>query len=153
LTFQHNTTKINGQLFADSVRRVLRAKAEFAEEEAVILLDNCHAHVTQEVVGILPNACRRFETLAPHMMNIVQVIGLTLCGAFEKGGQHQLPFETENSTSDVIVNVDCNFRAMIDTNIFAGFRHIGLIFDPVGNIIHLQFHEIQLREPANFQKL
>jgi hypothetical protein len=60
---------INGEIFMEYMRMVflpnlteLRSLEEFADEDAVLLMDNCSSHVGEEVLGLLPDARVRVIT-------------------------------------------------------------------------------------------
>jgi hypothetical protein len=57
---------------------MLRAQAEFAEEEAVVLMYACPAHVRPEIIGILTIARVRVVISVRHTMDIFSVLHLTL---------------------------------------------------------------------------
>jgi transposase len=85
---------MNSELFLDYIRRVflphlsnLRQRPEPADEEAVFVMDNCRAHVAQEVIDLLTQEGVRVLTFAPHTPNIFQVIDLPLVGVFKLRGQ------------------------------------------------------------------
>jgi hypothetical protein len=129
----------------DYIRRVflsalpnLRQRADLTDEEVVLLMDSCRPHVTQEVLDFLTEACVRVVTFAPHTTNIFQILDLTLFGVFKRQRQYRLPFETENHTSNFLLNIYKDFLStMIDTNIWTAFRGIGLSFDEIGGVQRL----------------
>jgi hypothetical protein len=101
---------------------MVRAQGEFAKEEAVIVMDNCQAQLTQEVLGIFTAAHVRVITFGPPTTSFFPILDLTLFGALKQRRQYQLPFKTENAISAFITNGCRDFRAtMIDINIFAAF--------------------------------
>ena len=158
---QRNKPYINSELFVDYIRRVflpylsnLRRRPELADEEAVLLMDNCPAHVTQEVLDLLTEARVRVVTFAPHTTNIFQALDLTLFGVLKRHGQYQLPFNNENRTADFIFKTYKDFRlTMIDTNIWGAFRGIGLSFHDIDDVRRVLFDEITLRESRGFKEL
>jgi hypothetical protein len=77
----------------------------FAAEEAVLLMDNCSAHVTDDVIRLLTEARVRVITFTPHTTHIFQVLELTLFGVLKRRPRNELPFETDNSTVKYIIKV------------------------------------------------
>jgi transposase len=152
---------INGAIFANYIRGVflphllrVRIQENLLDEDAVLLMDNCPAHVKDEVLGLLNQARVRIVTFAPHTTHLFQILDLALFGMFKRRGQYHLPFENDHGTAAFIQKVYHDFRAtMIDTNIRAAFTHIGLSFVLVGGIMRLRFDEIILRETPGFQEL
>jgi hypothetical protein len=153
---QRNQAYINSELFLDYLGRVFLPylsdpcrRPELADEEAILLMDNCPAHVTREVLDLLTEARVRVVTFAPHTTSSFHVLDLTLFGVFKRHGQYHLPFETENRTADFIVKTYKDFRlTMIDTNIWGAFRAIGVLsFWMNISPIHLNCASNLLRSP------
>jgi hypothetical protein len=158
---QREKAYINGTIFANYIRNVflphlLRVctQENLLDEEAVRLMDNCLAHMTDEVLGLLNEAQVRIVTFAPHTTRLFQILDLTLFGVFKRRGHDHLPFQNDQGTAVFIRKVYHDFRAtMFDTNIRAAFVHIGLSFAMVSGIMRLRFNEIILRESSGFQEL
>jgi hypothetical protein len=55
----------------------VRQQSEFAEAEAVWLMDDCPSYITQEVLGILPAGRVRIITFDPPTTHIFPVLDLT----------------------------------------------------------------------------
>lgn len=158
---QRRKPYINSQLFVDYIRHVflptlsiLRQRPDLADEDAVLLMDNCPAHVTHEVLDLLTAARVRVVTFAPHTTNIFQLLDTTLFGLFKRQREYLLPFDTENRTAKFIFKTYKDFRStMIDTNIWGAFRGIGLTFHNIEGTQRVLFNEITLRESPGFQEL
>jgi hypothetical protein len=76
---------INAEFFLDDIRTVFlpklsggRALEEFADEDPVLLMDNCPSHVTDEVLEFLRDARFRVITRAPHTWQIFQQFDVSL---------------------------------------------------------------------------
>jgi hypothetical protein len=158
---QQNEAGMNSELFVDYIRRLFlphlsnsRQRPELADEEAVLLMDNCRPHVAQEFVDLLGQEGVRVVTFAPHTPNIFPVLDFTLFAVLKCDRQHHLPFETENRTTHFIFKTYNGFRStMIDANIWGAFGGIGLSFDDIGDVQRMLFDEITLRESREFQEL
>jgi hypothetical protein len=158
---QRSKAYINGSLFADYIRKVflphltrVRTEENLLEEEATLLMDNCPAHLTQEVLGLLNDARVRIVTFAPHTTHLFQVLDLTLFGALKRRRQYELPFDTDHRAAGFIQNVYHSFReTMTDPKIRAAFTHIGITFARVGAVVRVGFDEIILRDSSGFQEL
>jgi hypothetical protein len=68
---------INAECFLDYIRKVflpnlneLRTLEEFAEEDTVLLMDNCQSHVGEEILRLLRDAKVRIITWAPNTTHI-----------------------------------------------------------------------------------
>jgi hypothetical protein len=57
---------------------MLCAETEFTQEEAVMLMDHCPAHVTQDILRILLTARVCVGTFPSQTTKIFQVLDLTL---------------------------------------------------------------------------
>jgi hypothetical protein len=51
--------------------------------EAILLMDNCLRHASDDVVAILTNARVRVITFAPHMTHVFQMLDVVLFGALK----------------------------------------------------------------------
>jgi hypothetical protein len=96
---------INAEIFLDSIRTIflpyidmLRGLAVFAQEPAVLLMDNCWVHVSDDVIRIFTEASVGVITFAPHTTQIFQVLDLTLFGALKRCPRYELPFDDDNAT-------------------------------------------------------
>jgi hypothetical protein len=152
---------INAGIFPDSIRTMflphidmLRDLAHFVQEPAVLLMDNCSAHVRDDVIRILNEAAVRLITFAPHTIQIFQLLDLTLFGVLKRRPRYELPLDDDNATVRFIMKVYHDFgQTMIGPNIWGAFRALGLEFD-VGSVPYmLLFGKIKLRERAGFQAL
>jgi hypothetical protein len=87
---------INAEFFLDYIRTVflsnlneLRALEEFADEDAVLLMDTCPGHVTDETVGFLQDDRVRVITWASHTTQIFQPVDISLFGVLKRRGQYK----------------------------------------------------------------
>jgi hypothetical protein len=54
-----------------------------SKAEAVLLMDNCSAHVTPEIFGLLGENQVKIVTFAPHTTSILRALDLSVFGVFE----------------------------------------------------------------------
>jgi hypothetical protein len=87
---------INSEIFLDYIRTVfllnlteLRTLRQFAEDIAVLLMDNYPSQVTADVIGLLAESWVRVITFAPHTTQIFQILDVTLFGVFWRDGDCQ----------------------------------------------------------------
>jgi hypothetical protein len=98
---------INAGIFLDYIRAIfvpyidmLRGLAIFAEEPALLLMDNCSAHVSDDVIRILTEASVLVISFAPHTKQIFQVLDLTLFGVLKQRPRYELPVDDDLRRSD-----------------------------------------------------
>jgi hypothetical protein len=80
---------VNGKLFLEYINIIfipylneLQQSEEFAECEAVLLMDSCSPHMGEAVIALLASAL--VVTFAPHTTQIFQVLDVVLCDALKK---------------------------------------------------------------------
>jgi hypothetical protein len=71
----------------------LRVLDECADEDAVLLMDNCTGHVTDEDLGRLRNAPVRVTTCTCHKSQVFQQLKTSLLGILKRGRQYKLLFD------------------------------------------------------------
>jgi hypothetical protein len=108
---------VNPDIFLDYIKTVflphliwLRALTEFTTEDAVLLMDNRSAHVTDDVIRLLTEARVCVITFAPHTTQIFQVLDLTLFGVLKRRLRCELSFENENATVKFTMQVYHDFK-------------------------------------------
>jgi hypothetical protein len=102
----------NAGIFLDYTRTIfvpytdaLRGLAVFAEEIAALLMDDCSAHVSDDVIGILTEAKVRVITFAPHTTQVFKVLDLTIFGVPKRCPRYELPFDDDHATVKFIMKV------------------------------------------------
>jgi hypothetical protein len=152
---------INAGSFLDDIRTIslpyvdmLRGLVVFAQQPAVLLMDDCSVNVSDDVIRILTETNVRVITFASHTIQIFQVLDLTLFGVLKRRPRCELPFDDDNATVRFIMKGSHDFgQTMVRLNIWGAFRALGLEFD-VGSVPYrLLFDKIKLRESAGFQEL
>jgi hypothetical protein len=86
----------------------------FAQEVAVLLVNNCSVDVSNDVIRILTVARVRVITFVPHTTQFVQVFDFAICGVPERRPKYEMPFDENNATVNVITKV---YRDFTETRI------------------------------------
>jgi hypothetical protein len=127
-----------------------------AQETAVLLMDHCSAHFSDDVIRMLTEAKVRVITFPSRTTQVFQVLDLTLFGVLKRRPRYELPFDEDNSMVKFIMKLYHDFRqTMIQPNRRRAFFALGLEFefdmrrDPYG----LLFDEVKLRASAGFEEL
>jgi hypothetical protein len=152
---------VNAEIFLEYVRTVFLPSlvcvlglGAFAAEEAVSLMDNCSAHVTDGMIHLLTEARVRVITFAPHTTHVFQVLDLTLFGVLKRRPRYALPFQTDNSMVKFIMKVYHDFKqTMVPSNVWGAFHALGFDYDTRREPSRLLFDEEKLRGRAGFEEL
>jgi hypothetical protein len=151
----------NAGIFLAYIRTILlpyidtfHGLAAIAQKIAVLLMNNCSADVTDDVIRILTGARVRVITFAPHTTQVFQVLDLTLFGVLKQCPRYELPFDDDNARAKVIVKVYHDFtHTMVLPNVWGTFCALGFEFDTRREPYELLFDEPKLRESAGFEEL
>jgi hypothetical protein len=82
-----------------------RESEEFAECEALLLMDNCSPHMEEAVIALLTGARVRVVTFAPHTTQIFQVLDVVLFSALKKYDTSLTMLDEEQSATAFLVKV------------------------------------------------
>jgi hypothetical protein len=103
---QRSKPYVSRKLFLEYIKKIflpylneLRDMEQFEGREAVLLMDNCSAHISDEVVAVLTEARVRIITFAPHTTQIFQVLDLVLFGALKGVPTVSGPLKRSNQSS------------------------------------------------------
>jgi hypothetical protein len=96
LILRHRATPdIHTEIFGDYIRKVfisnlneLRSLEEFADEEAVLRMDNCPSHVGELILGVLRDARVRVISRRSHTTQIFQELDVSRFGVLKRNGQY-----------------------------------------------------------------
>jgi 2-methylisocitrate lyase-like PEP mutase family enzyme len=107
---------VNGEIFLEYTCMVflpnlneLRSLEEFADEDAVLLMDNSSSHVGEEVLSLLRDVRVRVISWTPHTTHIFQELDLCLFGVLKRRGQYLLPFDDHQTTTSFLLNIYWTF--------------------------------------------
>jgi hypothetical protein len=151
----------NAGIFLDSIRTVflqdidsLRGMAVLAQELTISLIDDCSAYVRNDVIVILIEARGCVITFAPHPTQTFQLLVLTRVGVPKGCPRYELPFDDDNATVKLIMNVYHGFtQTMLRSNVRGAFSALLFELDARREPDGLLFDEVKLRERAGFQEL
>jgi hypothetical protein len=100
---------MSSQLFAEYIPTVLLpyvdelwSNEEFADKEAVLLMDNCSVHVQGDTLQMLTDHRVKVLAFPPHTIHIFQSLDLSLFGTFKKRINYRGPLETDKNTAGFI---------------------------------------------------
>jgi hypothetical protein len=131
-----------------------RDLAEFAAQDAVLLMEKCWFHVTDDVIRIPTGARLRVITFAPHATQVFQVLHLTLFGILKRRSRYELTCDGDNATVKFIMTVYHDFtQIMMPPNVCRAFNALGFECDTRREPYELLFDEEKLRESAGFEEL
>jgi hypothetical protein len=158
---QRSKPDVSRKLFLQYFKMILlpylherRDMEQFEGREAVLLMDNCSSHISDEVVAILTEARVRIITFAPHTTQIFQVLDLVLIGALKKRGNGLRAFEKERPTVAILLRVHRDFKqTIIEVNIWKAFEVLGLTYDIEQIPCGLVFDEEKLRQSPGLVEL
>jgi hypothetical protein len=152
---------INAEVFEEYIRMVflpnlneLRSLEEFANEEAVLLMDNCPSHVGELILGILRDARVRVISWPPHTTQIFQELDVSLFGVLKRKRQYKLPIQDDQGTTAFVLKTYRAFKqTMVEANIWGAFRELGFEFDTSVEPYRLCFREEILRATPAFREI
>jgi hypothetical protein len=152
---------INGKLFLEYISIIfitylneLRDSEEFAECEAVLLMDNCSPHMWEAVIALLSGARVRFVTFVHHTTQIFQVLDLVLLGALKKHATSLTMLDEEQPAAAFLIKVYHDYKqTMVEVNIWGAFEPIGLTHNITQDPYGLIFDEEKFRQSPGFFEL
>jgi hypothetical protein len=160
--FRHRAKPyVNAAMFAEYIRMVfipnrneLRDPEQFADEDAVLLMDNCPSHVGDVILNLLREERVRVITWPPHTTQIFQELDPSLFGVFKRKGQYKLPFDDDQPTATFLLNVYRTFKQMmVEANIWRAFQQAGFEFEVGADPYRLRFDKEKLRASPAFREI
>jgi hypothetical protein len=131
----------------------LRTLDQFADEPAVLLMDNCSSHIINDVLDLLTEARVRVITFA-HTTQIFQVLDTTLFGVLKRRQRYELPFGGEKASVKFLMKVYHDFKqTMVEPNIWGAFQALDFEFNTRSEPYRLLFNEKKLRESTGFREV
>jgi hypothetical protein len=96
----HRKPYINAECFLEYIRTVflpnlneLQTLEEFADEDAVLLMNDCPSHVPEGILSLLRDARVRIITWAPHTTYIFQQLDICLFGVLKRKEQETVVYQ------------------------------------------------------------
>jgi hypothetical protein len=132
----------------------LRSSDEFADLEAVLLMDNCLVHNRPTPLRKLADHRVKLITFPPHTTHVFQSLDLSICGTFKKRMSYQLPFDNDETTPGFIRRIRHNAKQNLgEDNVRGAFLQLALSCDIGTTSYLLLFNENMLRESPGFLAL
>jgi hypothetical protein len=149
---------VNAFLFLEYVNKIfipylneLRESEQMNACEAVLLMDNCSPHVSDNVIAVLTNARVRVITFAPHTTHVFHTLNVVLFGALETRASGLEMWNEESRTVAFIIKLYHDFKqTMVEVNIWGTFSAIEFCYDITQNPYGLLFDEEKFRQSRAF---
>jgi hypothetical protein len=123
----------------------LKEFQEFEACEAVLLMDNCSAHVSLDAVAILARVPVRIIKFASDTTHIFQVRDVARVSALNKHATGLETLDEEQSAASFLLKVHHDFtQTTIEVNIWGASAAIGFTYDMKHNPYGLFFDEKKL---------
>jgi hypothetical protein len=144
---------VSAEIVAEYIRMVfipnlneLRNLEQFADDDAIVLMDNCPSHIGDVILNLLREERVHVITWPPHTTQIFQELKASLFGVFKRKGQYQLPFDDDQPTATFLLNIYRTFKqTMVEANIWGAFQQAGFEFEVGAEPYRLRFDEAKLR--------
>jgi hypothetical protein len=151
---------VNAALFLEYINDIfipylneLRESEQFHASEAIILMDNCSPHISDEVIAALTNARVKVITFASHTTHIFQMLDVVLFGAMKKRASGLEMWNEEADTAAFIIRLYHDFKqTMVEVNIWGAFSAIGFSYDISESPYSLLFDEEKFRQSRRFME-
>jgi hypothetical protein len=132
----------------------LRTNDEFADKEAVLLMDNCWIHVQTGTPQMLADHRVKVITFPPHTSHIFQSLDLSLFGNVKKKMNYKLPLDSAEKTTGFIKRIFHTMKQTLEEDTVGGFlMQIGLQYNIETSPYLLCFDENVLRQSPGFTSL
>jgi hypothetical protein len=95
---------------ASANRWLILQRDEFAEEVAVLLMDNCSSDLTCDLIGLLTDAQVCVTSFAPHITQNFQILDITLFGVVKRHPRYEFPLWDEKASVKFIMKVSHDFK-------------------------------------------
>jgi hypothetical protein len=119
--------------------------------EAVLLMDNCSHHVSDDVIAVLTNARFRVITFTTHTTHVFQMLDVVLFDALKKPASGLEMWNVESGTVAFIIKLDHDFiQTMVEVNVWQAFSVIRFSYDITQNLYGLLFDEEKFRQSRGF---
>jgi hypothetical protein len=124
---------VSGELFFEYINTIfvpylneLRDSQELKACEAVLLINNCSPHISDDIVAVLTRARVPIIAFAPHKTHIFRVLDVILFGALKKRATGLETLDEEQPAAEFLLSVYYDFKqTMIEVNIGEPPRRCG----------------------------
>jgi hypothetical protein len=108
----------------------LRSNEEFANQEAVLLMDNCSVYVQGDTLEMLTDHQIKVLTFPPRTTHAFRSLDLSLFGNFKKKMNCMLPLETDETTEGFIKRIFHMVKqTLVEDSVRGSFMQLGLTYD------------------------
>jgi hypothetical protein len=105
----------------------LRSNEEFADKEALLLMDNCSIHVQAKTLPTLAGHRVKVITFLPHTTHIFQCLDLSLFGNFEQKKNCEVSLENDEHTAGFIKRIfHLMKQTLVEDNVRSALMQLGL---------------------------
>jgi hypothetical protein len=122
--------------------------------QAMLLMDICSPHVSDDIVAFLTSVRVQIITFAPHTTHAFQMLDVVLFSALKKHATGLKSLDEEQSAAAFLLKVYHDFKqTMIEFNIWGAFAAIGFTHDIEKSPYGLLFDKEKLRQSSGFVEL
>jgi hypothetical protein len=127
--------------------------AVLAQEIAVVLMADCSGHLSNDVIRILTETRVSVINFAPDIIQVFQVLDLTMSCVSKRCARYELPFDHDSATVRVLMKVYHGFtQTLVPSNAWVAFPALTVSFATRREWYRLLFDKVKLRESAGFQE-
>jgi hypothetical protein len=155
---------VNGNLFFEYINNIFvpyltdpRETEQFEACEAceaVLLIDNCSIHMSDDITADLTRERVRIVTFASDTAQIFQMLDMVLFGALKKHHTGLGTLDEEQPAATFLLRVYRNFKQMIvEVNIWGAFAIIGFTHDMDQILYEVLFDKEKFQQSPGFVEL
>jgi hypothetical protein len=116
---------VNADLFLEYINSIfipylneLQDSEQFDACEAILLMDNCSPHMSDDIIAVLTNARVKIIPFAPHTTYVFQMLDVVLFSALKKHVTGLEMLNEESGTVAFILKLYHDFKqTMVEVNI------------------------------------
>ena len=132
----------------------LRKNPLYTDEPAVLLMDNCSSHCSDEILQKLAENNVYVITFPPHTTNILQMLDLVNYGVFKKKNDGaQKKFDKNDTINEIIKIINSYEATFIGSNIRGAFNRGGIFINIKESPNRLRFDENKVKHNPGFQEI
>jgi hypothetical protein len=152
---------VNAALFIEYIDRIfipyltdLQVTEKIKACEAILLIDNCSCHLSDDVIELLGRARVRIITFAPRTIYIFQILNVVLFGALNKHAIGLDTLDEEQPAAAFIIKIYHDFKqTTVELNIWGTFVVIEFTHGIEESRYKLLFDEEKFRQIPHFREL
>jgi hypothetical protein len=152
---------VTGKLFFQYIKGIFvpylnepRESEEFEACEAILLMDNCSHHISNDIIAVFTRVRVRVITFATHTTHIFRMLDIMLFGALKKYAIDIETLDEEQSAAAFLLKVHHDSKkTTAEINITDAFISIGLTQDIEQTVSGLLFNKEKFRQSRGFESL